>query len=74
MIHNDCTEACAAMPRCLTCHKTKPPRGRDVGVIAANGYCGHDCPGFREEPLSGHLWPEEWADHVREMAGEKETE
>jgi len=21
--------------------------------------CGYDCPGYLEEPLSGHLWPGE---------------
>jgi hypothetical protein len=25
----------------------------------ANGMCGVDCPGFFEEPRSGHLWPGE---------------
>jgi len=54
-----CTEACWAMPECARCGRRKHPRGRDPGIYAASGYCGHDCPGFDEEPRSGHLWPNE---------------
>lgn len=53
------TKACWAMPECLTCGLHKHPRGRDPGVAAANGYCGVDCPGYNQEPLSGHFWPSE---------------
>lgn len=55
-LYSNCTEACEAMPECATCHRTKHPRGRDPGIYAANGYCGHDCPGYYDEPRSGHLW------------------
>lgn len=56
---DDCTAACEATPTCARCHLTKPPRGRSVPMEAASGYCGWDCPGYSEEPRSGHLWPGE---------------
>lgn len=59
----DCSASCAEMPECVVCHRTKAPVGRDPGVVAANGYCAHECPGHREAPHPGHLWPSEWADH-----------
>lgn len=59
-VADDCTEECAAMPRCGVCGQRKRPRGRSVGLEAENSYCGFDCPGFNQEPRSGHLWPEEW--------------
>ncbi len=59
--YKDCTEKCERMPECATCHKTKKPIGRDA---AAHGpsYCDHECPGYRQEPTPGHLWPGELAD------------
>jgi hypothetical protein len=57
-----CTEACERMPECTVCRRRKHPIGRDPGVYAANGYCGHDCPGYSQEPTSGHLWPGELAE------------
>lgn len=59
LIDEDCTEACEAAPQCTVCHLTKPPRGRSVALEAANGMCGYDCPGYTQEPRSGHLWPGE---------------
>lgn len=56
MITPQCTEACEAMPDCLTCKLQKPPRGRSVAAEQATGMCSPDCPGFFMEPLSGHLW------------------
>lgn len=44
---------------CKTCGRRKAPRGRDPGVYAASGYCGHGCPGYDEEPKPGHFWPGE---------------
>jgi hypothetical protein len=58
----NCTEKCAAMPRCNVCHKTKKPFGRSAPLEAANGYCDYECPGYSLEPKAGHLWPEEWRD------------
>ena len=51
---------CYAMPICLVCHRPKPPLGRDVASAAAGGYCEYECPGNREEPRPGHLWPGEF--------------
>jgi hypothetical protein len=57
MIDSDCTIDCERMPECTTCRRTKKPIGRDPGIDA--DYCGHDCPGYREAPTPGHLWPGE---------------
>lgn len=61
MLYDDCTENCERAPECLRCRRTKKPRGRDVAMAAANGYCDSDCPGYSEAPVSGHLWPGEIA-------------
>ena len=58
------TEACWAMPECTVCARRKKPYGRDPGVVAANGYCGSDCPGYHQAPLAGHFWPGEKAEDV----------
>ncbi len=54
-----CTLACEAAPDCLVCKQRKHPIGRDAP--AASSYCGHDCPGYTQEPRPGHLWPGELA-------------
>ena len=53
----DCTAACEVMPECARCGHRKKPRGRSAPMQAV--YCDRDCPGYLEEPLSGHLWPGE---------------
>jgi hypothetical protein len=58
-ITKDCTSACEAMPSCAVCGMRKKPRGRSAPLEAANGYCDDDCPGYRQEPRPGHLWPGE---------------
>lgn len=59
----DCTEVkCTAMPICPACDQRKAPRGRSVGAAAATSYC--HCPAENDEPRAGHLWPEEWREHV----------
>ena len=55
----DCTDLCYLMPTCTVCGLRKSPRGRSVAAEMANGLCGPDCPGYYQEPKSGHLWPEE---------------
>lgn len=62
MIGPDCTERCAAMPRCTECYQRKKPHGRD----APNGsvYCDFQCHGYLLGERSGHLWPEEWRDRL----------
>lgn len=50
--------------KCATCGRTKKPIGRDAG-IAHNSFCAGDhpgekgCPGYRQEPYPGDLWPGE---------------
>ncbi len=41
---------------CQTCTRVKKPIGRDSWDIAL---CDHECPGYREEPHVGSLWPGE---------------
>lgn len=53
----DCTEPCWTMPWCKRCGLRKKPRGRSAPPEMT--LCDHDCPGYVEEPRSGHLWPSE---------------
>ncbi len=55
----NCDDECEAAPECHVCHMRKPPLGRDVAAEMANGMCDRDCPGYREDPQPGHLWPGE---------------
>ena len=55
------TAACWAMPECSVCHMRKAPVGRSVAPAAANGYCNHECEGYRNGPQPGHFWPGEEA-------------
>lgn len=50
------TAECYAMPDCAVCGLPKKPIGRDTLV---SGYCDSDCPGYRQDPQPGHLWPDE---------------
>jgi hypothetical protein len=50
---------------CATCRRPKLPYGRSAPLEAANGYCNWDCPGYREAPHVGSLWPGE----TRELFG-----
>lgn len=59
-----CTPQCAAMPECTVCGLRKRPVGRSVAIEAENSYCGYHCPWYTEEPRPGHLWPNEWREHV----------
>jgi hypothetical protein len=56
-----CTEQCEVMPECTICHLRKKPRGRDAPLEMANELCDDGCPGYRQEPFAGHLWPGELA-------------
>lgn len=47
------------MPICTICNRPKAPHGRSIAAAAANSYCSYHCPGYFQEPESGHLWPEE---------------
>lgn len=45
---------------CVTCGRTKNPRGRSAALESANGYCSRDaCSGYDAEPRAGELWPGE---------------
>lgn len=54
-----CTEQCRARVECLTCKKPKAPIGRSVAPAMAGDLCNDDCPGYRNYPTPGHLWPDE---------------
>lgn len=45
--------------QCLTCGLRKKPIGRSAPLEMANGLCDDECPGYREEPRPGSLWPGE---------------
>jgi hypothetical protein len=53
------TEACYAQPHCTVCGKRKAPNGRSVPMEMATSLCNADCNGYHQEPLPGHLWPDE---------------
>lgn len=53
-----CETGCAPV-ECKTCGQRKGPLGRSVPMAAANSYCGHDCPGYRQDPQPCDLWPGE---------------
>lgn len=59
LIDGGCTEACEDMPECTVCKLRKRPRGRSASLEMEGSYCGWDCPGYTQEPRSGHLWPGE---------------
>jgi hypothetical protein len=56
------TDACWAMPPCPVCGLRKQPRGRAAPLEMASSLCNYECPGYAQEPRSGHLWPGEPAD------------
>ena len=63
-----CDEVGGPLVECAVCHMRKHPIGRDPGIYAVNGYCGHDCPGYRLDPRPGQLWPNErWGDSLGHM-------
>jgi hypothetical protein len=56
---SSCVPLCAAMPECAVCGLRKKPRGRSAPMEMANSLCDYECPGYDEQPKSGHLWPNE---------------
>ena len=46
--------------RCRVCGERKAPIGRSVPL--AMSLCESDCPGYRQEPYPGSLWPGETSD------------
>lgn len=54
-----CAESCRAVQDCRRCGRRKAPVGRSVPLPMAGSLCDDECPGYREEPQPGHLWPNE---------------
>lgn len=44
---------------CIVCGLRKKPIGRSAPLEMANFLCDHECPGYRQEPHPGYLWPGE---------------
>ncbi len=44
---------------CAVCRQTKAPSYRSVPTAMANSLCDWDCPGYKQNPLPGSLWPNE---------------
>lgn len=63
---------------CQTCGLRKSPVGRSVPLPMANSLCDFECPGYREEPRPGSLWPGELASEfgypVSDVGTEEVTE
>lgn len=51
-------------PMCQTCGREKKPIGRDAPDVMAMDLCGHDCPGYLEEPKPSTRWPGEEGDRT----------
>lgn len=45
--------------KCCTCGRSKSPRGRSLPPEISMSYCGSACPGYRDAPLPGDLFPGE---------------
>ena len=44
---------------CAVCGMRKKPIGRSAPLEMANSMCDDDCPGYRQDPYPGQLWPGE---------------
>lgn len=44
---------------CTVCGLRKQPIGRSAPMAMAGSLCDDDCPGYREDPYPGQLWPGE---------------
>ena len=44
---------------CVACGLRKKPIGRSAPLDMANSLCDYECPGYREPPHPGDLWPGE---------------
>ena len=69
-LYADCVKECEAAPRCMVCGLTKTPVGRSAAPETAGGMCDLDCPGYRQAPHPGHLWPGELA-RIRQYEAEQ---
>lgn len=60
-----CAQTGGPLVRCAVCDLPKKPIGRAAPLEMANGLCDQDCPGHREEPYPGQLWPNEnWGESM----------
>lgn len=53
------TEEVGMAVYCAICGQRKKPVGRSAALEMANSLCDSDCPGYRQEPYPGQLWPGE---------------
>lgn len=53
------TEDVGVAVNCTVCGMRKKPIGRSAAMEMAASLCDDDCPGYREEPYPGQLWPGE---------------
>lgn len=62
-----CDRVGGPLVRCSTCGKNKKPWGRSAGIVME--FCdSFDCPGYREAPEPGELWPgERYGDSLGHM-------
>jgi hypothetical protein len=44
---------------CTFCGRRKKPVGRSAPMEMANSLCDNECPGYRQDPKPGQLWPGE---------------
>lgn len=59
---------------CTVCDRYKVPIGRSAPLVTAGHLCDSDCPGYREEPHPGELWPgERYGDSLGHMAWHDEV-
>lgn len=56
---------------CAVCHNMKKPIGRSAPFEAY--YCEDECPGYRQQPYPGSLWPGERASEFGYPVGDDGT-
>jgi hypothetical protein len=57
---------------CATCGHAKKPIGRSAAL--GTFHCDAECPGYRQEPLPGSLWPGERASEFGYPCSNEATE
>lgn len=53
------TEDVGVSVTCTVCGMRKKPVGRSAPMDMANSLCDYDCPGYKQDPKPGQLWPGE---------------
>jgi hypothetical protein len=54
-----CNQKIGVAVHCTVCGKQKKPVGRSAPLALAASLCDHECPGYADDPIVGHLWPNE---------------